>query len=182
MSHSRTRTTCFGFATAASLSLAWAAPALAQEVVRKGNEGSFAQPGELGVGLGAGTLATGVTAKYFFNSRNALQALVGVYGSLLFGGRGYSGGVDYIREMPTLLRGNAATVNWNFGAGAGVISYSHQRQDATLFSLSGVLGLGVQFRGAPLEVVAEWRPSVTFGQYQAGAKLSESGGALRWYF
>ena len=136
---------------------------------------SHAEPirttGRFGLGLGSGTIANGLSAKYFMNQSNALQFNLGEFGG---GGvdrrwkhfAGFGFGVDYLYEMPTLVRaGNAFELAWNIGAGVGV---GIDDQDdghghgADHFALAAafVLGLEFNFIPVPIDLVLEFRPGL----------------------
>ncbi len=135
-------------------------------------------PGRFGLGIGTGTLANGLSAKYFMNKKNALQFNLGE-----FGGRGYNrrwgrwGGfgfsADYLFEMPAIARaGDAFELGWNIGAGLGVgfdnDDYDHKDKhyhDYTAFAASFVLGLEFNFIPIPLDIVIEYRPGLLLAPY-----------------
>ena len=136
------------------------------------------KPGRFGLGIGSGTLANGLSAKYFMNKKNALQFNLGT-----FGGRGYDsrwgrwGGfgfsADYLFEMPAIARaGDAFELAWNLGAGLGVgfdnHDYEHKDKryhDYTAFAASFVLGLEFNFIAIPLDIVVEYRPGLLLVPY-----------------
>lgn len=113
--------------------------------------------GTVGVGLGGGTTGAGLSAKVFLSDASAIQAVAGPWGGWGNGGLGLS--ADYLYEMPTLVEGDAAELAWNVGAGAGVGIFS---QTATLgVGVAGVLGLEVAFKPVPLDLVVEYRPTLS---------------------
>src|SRR4051812_30587472 len=76
-----------------------------------------------GLGLGSGTIANGLSMKYFMGG-SALQGVVGIWGGGGFGERfRHAGGVavsaDYLFEMPSLAASQYFTLDWSFGLGAG---------------------------------------------------------------
>lgn len=139
--------------------------------------------GRFGIGLGGGTLTSGVTGKLYLDDRNAIQAVVGTYGGYFANNYGFSVGADYLRVMPDIVRGTFAALNWNVGAGVSTISLSrYAYANETILGASGILGLGLELKAVPVEVVVEWRPSIFSGTYLSGVYLGETGGAVRWYF
>lgn len=112
--------------------------------------------GTVGVGLGGGTTGAGLSAKVFLSDASAVQAVAGPWGGWGGGGIGLNG--DYLLEMPTIVEGDMAELAWNIGAGAGVGIFS---RTATLGAgVSGVAGLELAFKPAPIDLVVEYRPTI----------------------
>lgn len=131
----------------------------------------------LGVGLGGGTTTSGLTAKYYLGKRSAVQVFLGqrfAYGNSI--------GADYILEFPTLAQGAPGRLFWGVGAGVGLLLYNRTGDTANVLGLSGVLQLGWHFRQFPLELIADWRPTLFVGDYAGGLWFGGGGGAVRWYF
>lgn len=135
-----------------------AAPASAKPVRTAGN---------FGLGLGSGTMANGLSAKYFAATSHALQFNLGVFGGggidnrwHRFGGLGLS--ADYLFEMPTLVKaGRAFELAWNIGAGVGVGLDDHDGgDDVVAFAASFVLGLEFNLIPVPIDIVLEYRPGL----------------------
>lgn len=135
-------------------------------------------PGRFGLGIGMGTLANGLSAKYFIDKENALQFNLGEFGGRGFDRRwGHWGGIgfsaDYLFEMPAIARaGNAFELAWNIGAGLGIgfdnDDYEHKHKhyhDYTAFAASFVLGLEFNFIPAPIDIVIEFRPGLLLVPY-----------------
>jgi hypothetical protein len=135
-------------------------------------------PGRFGLGIGMGTLANGLSAKYFIDRKNALQFNLGEFGGRgykhryrKFGGIGFS--VDYLFEMPTIATaGRAFELNWNLGAGLGIgfddDDYVHKDDrynDYFAMAAAFVLGLEFDFIPIPLDIVLEFRPSLLLVPY-----------------
>ena len=127
-------------------------------------------PGRFGLGLGSGTLTNGLSAKYFMSREDALQFNLGEFGGHGFRHRwhrfdGVGVGIDYLREMPDIVRaGRAFDLAWNFGGGLGLGFDDHDDtdHDDVAFALAFVLGLEFNFIPIPLDIVLEWRPSLLF--------------------
>ena len=119
--------------------------------------------GGFGLGLGSGTIANGLSMKYFMGG-SALQGVVGVWGG---GGVDqrfrHTGGLavsaDYLFEMPTLARSPYFTLDWSFGLGAGFGVETFSNGSPGLAG-SGVAGLEFNFTRIPLDVVIEYRPTL----------------------
>jgi len=126
-------------------------------------------PGRFGLGIGSGTIANGLSAKYFVDSKNALQFNLGSFGGRgfdnrwkRFGGVGFS--ADYLFEMPTIVTASRAfDLAWNIGAGIGLgfddNDYKDHR-DYFALAASFVLGLEFNFIPIPLDIVLEFRPGL----------------------
>lgn len=144
-----------------------AAPAAAQ------SGAAFAQPGKFGLGVGGSSRANGITGKYYFTDRIAVQASAGAWFPY-----GVSLDVDGLYDMPSFYRNDAFSLNWYLGAGVG--SGFFDRNGG--LGLHGFGGVGFQLAKLPLEVTAELGPSFFFGNYDWGGFRLEGGGAVRWYF
>lgn len=138
--------------------------------------GSIGKDSTFGIGLGGGTLTSGVTGKYYLGETTALQAVVGI------NGWGMSFGADFIKEFGALYTAPAGRLFWGAGAGGGVIMYSLGTQSAAIVGVSGVVQLGWHFNSFPIEVVSDWRPTFLVGDYIGGLYLGGGGGAVRWFF
>lgn len=125
------------------------------------------KPGRFGLGIGSGTIANGLSAKYFVDSKNALQFNLGTFGGRgidrrwsRFHGLGVS--ADYLFEMPTIAKaGNAFELAWNLGVGIG-LGFDDYDRDRDYFALAAsfVLGLEFNFIPIPIDIVLEFRPGV----------------------
>jgi len=137
-------------------------------------------PGRFGLGIGAGTLANGLSAKYFIDNSNALQFNLGAFGGRgwdnrwhYFGGFGFS--MDYLFEMPTIAKaGQAFELAWNIGAGLGIgyddddyIYKKDRYNDYFALAASFVLGLEFDFIAIPIDIVIEFRPGFLLVPYVA---------------
>ena len=117
-----------------------------------------------GLGLSAGEPA-GVTAKYWFNRTNALDAAVG-YG--FFPHKGVAVFVDYLYHLHTLVPAGNVPFKLVFylgvGGKLGVWNYDRKGEDDSGVGL-GVrmpFGLTMIFVQAPFDVFLEITPSVAF--------------------
>jgi len=128
-------------------------------------------PGRFGLGLGMGTLANGLSAKYFIDRQHALQFHLGEFGG---GGpryrwhrfRGLALGADYLFEGPRIVRaGKAFDLAWNIGGGVGLgfgdryYGFSETRSRLAC-AVAFVAGLEFNFIPIPLDIVLEWRPGL----------------------
>jgi hypothetical protein len=137
----------------------------------------FAQPGRIGLGLGATDLATGVSGKFFLTHRVALQGIVGFWYGY---GRdaGLNIGLDAIVEMPKLWSNDVASLNWNAGGGATFALFG----PGAWGGFQAIGGLGLQLRPVPLEFVLELRPTFLFGEPPGVDFFFGVGAAIRFFF
>lgn len=151
--------------------------------------------GQIGLGLGKGTLASGLTGKFYMSPGTALQAHAGYtagwgWGSCR-GGRGrydydcgsYYGfglNVDMLGNVAHLVNASAGRLSVNVGGG-GALS-SGGPFGTGLFAANGVAELGWHFSAVPVELAADWRPFIGFGSGGAFFSLFDFGFSARWYF
>lgn len=113
--------------------------------------------GSLGVGLGSGTWANGLSARYNLTAGTAVQANAGNYAA--YGkakSLGFALSADYIAYRHTLKRAGPVDIGYNLGVGVGLGAFSN----ATLVRAAGVAGLEFNLNKFPLDVVLEFRPNV----------------------
>jgi len=148
--------------------------------------------GNFGLGLGKGTLASGITGKYYMSADTALQGHLGYTpgwgwgrcerGPYDYDCRGYYGfglNIDYMYTFSNLVEGGAGRL-FASGGGGGAISSSGPFGGGAI-AVNGVLELGFHFNEVPIELVADWRPFFAFG----GAPLPgffDFGFSARFYF
>ncbi len=149
-----------------ALTLLAASPALADMHGKK-----------LGVGVGGGTIANGLTAKYYLTENTALQVMLGQRFR-----HGVSVGADYVMEFAPLAKGGAGRLFWGAGVGAGLLLYDVGVNQSNIIGVSGIVELGWHFQALPLELIVDWRPTYFIGDYLDGLWLGGGGGAIRWYF
>jgi hypothetical protein len=142
--------------------LAFSLVLFAGAVAARADEGGRRGQG-FGLGLGSGTIANGVSMKYFMGGA-ALQGVVGVWGGGGIDGRfrhahGVAVGADYLFEMPSLAASQYFTLDWSFGLGAGFAVASASGHEPGLAG-SGIAGLEFNFTRVPLDVVVEYRPTL----------------------
>lgn len=150
---------------AMALTFLVASPVMAQE-------GSTARPDGFGIGLGSGSMSSGLSAK-IHRGGTAFQGVVGCgYG---YYGRGYYSGwcnslgvsIDVLKNMPIFVDADVVQLAWNIGAG-GSLAIGNR------FAVGGqfVAGLEFLFPSVPLDLVLEWRPSLGFhSHYDGGGRL-----------
>ncbi|MDE0882511.1 MAG: hypothetical protein OSB21_07955 [Myxococcota bacterium] len=134
----------------------------------------------LGLGVGFGTLMSGVSVKQYLSPTTAVQGLFGNSGF------GLGGGADIVLTQATLWRNRDATIRWGVGAGIGFTSRGFLGGSGQFVDLTAVLELVLHIKSMPLEITTDFRPGILRG---VGAFSSSSflhlgggGGAIRWYF
>lgn len=143
-------------------------------------------PSKLGVGLGAATVPAGISLKKNLGGAMAAQGVVGAW-------RGYGRhygiytsafglGADLLWEQGPLGGGDALSLGWNIGAGAGV----GIANGTAIFGATGVLGLEFNFIAAPIDFVVEYRPGLYvgagYGDANIGWSFIDFTGHLRFWF
>jgi len=141
----------------------------------------FAQKGRFGVGLVAGSPASGLSARYYLTDRIAAQVLLGK----LSGYNGFSVGGNVLYEMPMLWQNADAVLTWNVGAGANWGKYEYYGYDIRVGFVSGNIGLGLELKRRPVEVILSLRPGYLFAEADlvgsiGGASMGGEFGV--WYF
>jgi hypothetical protein len=164
----------------------------ASEAEAKGKGGGVRTPGNLGIGIGSGTLASGVSLKYM-NGDTAFQGNIGIYGR---GRDRYFGrsrnwlalGFDYLFEMNSLTGPGDVELAWSIGPGVG-LALRDDLEDWDL-SISGVIGLEILFNVVPIDLVLEYRPSIFINDERGRFRnergvyidIVEFGAHLRFFF
>ena len=125
--------------------------------------GAGRRNGGFGIGLGSGTIANGVSMKYYMGG-SALQGVVGFWGGGGINDRfhhvdGVAVSFDYLFEMPSLARSQYFTLDWSFGLGAGFGVETFEKHSPGLAG-SGIAGLEFNFTRIPLDLVVEYRPTL----------------------
>lgn len=142
--------------------------------------------GSVGLGLGAGTVANGLSLKYYFGAAGSLQMNVGAWGGGGSKGRfkSFKGGavsVDYLYEMPVIVRSrNVFVLAWNMGLGLGAGSAGFGDDDAGL-AAAFVAGLEFLFVKVPIDLVIEFRPAILVVP-EVGFDLVDFTAQVRYYF
>lgn len=109
-------------------------------------------PGSVGVGLGAGTLASGISGKLFISEALAAQALLGI-GGYKNNAAGLSGGLDLLVEMPAIADTPDIELGWNLGVG-GALGVGN----GLFVGAAGVAGIEAALKPVPLDLTLEYRP------------------------
>jgi hypothetical protein len=139
---------------------------------------------KLGLGLGGGTVNSGLAGKLFLSDKLALQGVVGQYF-----GYGFGADVDAVQELGSLFKHEAGELVWGAGAGVGLTTWETVvgYDQSSSLSVSGIGQLAWRFHAIPAEATLEWRPSVFLNSVPGFSNDSQlflygSGGAVRWFF
>ncbi|TNF24292.1 MAG: hypothetical protein EP329_25200 [Deltaproteobacteria bacterium] len=120
--------------------------------------------GKIGLGLGSGTLANGLSAKWYMGTDHALQFNLGSFGGGGIDHRwhrvaGFAAGVDYLLELPDIVTaGNAFVLGWNAGVG-GALGVADGHADLAV-AVAGIVGLEFRIIPVPIDIVLEFRPGL----------------------
>ena len=137
--------------------------------------------GKFGIGIGGGTGVSGVSMKYWLDSSQALQGVVGIWGL----GRGHGGSVlglngDYLWEGPSLFKNGVIDIGWNLGLGP-FLGVGLGEADAFWLGVNGVLGIEFNFVPVPIDITLEYRPGLSIFP-DVDADLINFGGHIRYFF
>ncbi len=138
-------------------------------------------PGRMGIGIGSGTYANGLSLKYYAAESMALQFNLGTVGGSGsdrfsdFGGIAASG--DVLIENGPLLASALLNLDWNYGIGAGIASHN----DNLAVAASGIVGLELNLNVLPIDLVLEYRPSLSISP-DVDLEIVDFTGHLRFYF
>lgn len=128
----------------------------------------------IGLGLGWGTFAAGITGKFYMDSTSAIQghlgstAEIGHYGHYHnhdhdahdhHHGEGLGLSIDYVYEPNALATAPAGRLFWGIGGGGAIFGGGGHGG----LAINGVAELGWQFSQVPIELVLDYRPFIAFG-------------------
>lgn len=137
------------------------------------NAQDFRQTGKFGIGFGAGTLATLLSAKYFMSPTLSLQANVGPlrYGwrsGCYYERRGYNYcrgfgeaialSADLLSERPEIVGNGDLSLAWHIGGGLGAAIWN--RAPNLDLAAAFVVGLQLNLAVIPIDLVLEYRPKI----------------------
>lgn len=157
----------------------------------QGNHGmAIRNGGNLGLGVGSGTLAHGLSLKYFTDSNFAIQGNIGYWRGRYwgkckgdycdyYGGNSFAVSVDAIFEQGTLAGNSNVELAWNLGLGGGLGLSEYN--DSVGAAVAGVIGLELLINVIPIDVVIEYRPNILVVPGVA-LDLVNFTGHIRYYF
>ena len=137
------------------------------------------KPGTFGIGIGGGTVSSGLSVKYYMGGSFAVQGNVGFLGAGRdrFGGNGVAVSLDGLLEQNALFKNGFVSIDWNLGLGAGV----GVGGDVLVLAAAGVIGLEFNFIPVPIDFVVEYRPTLQILD-NINLKPIDFSGHLRYYF
>lgn len=132
-----------------------------------------------GVGLGGGTAASGISAKFNLGTGASLQLVAGGagYANNDFGSTALGVNLDFLLELPTITTVDGVfDLNWEAGIGGWAWI-----GDPFWFGANGVLGLQFNLIPIPLDIVLEYRPALRVIP-DIGVEVVDFGAHVRFYF
>lgn len=141
--------------------------------------------GNVGFGVGGGTMVSGLDMKYWFNPETSFQATAGWYDL----GRGFDDiviglDVDFLLEIPPITRSEDLDIG--FAIGVGGIGASGGGVD--LVGANVIAALTFNIDAVPFDISLDYRPTVFFIDEIEGIDedfrldLAEFGGHIRYWF
>lgn len=133
------------------IALGWASIAEAAPPIRNG--------GNVGLGLGVGTLTAGLDIKYWFNPYSSFQTTIGIYGPRTFDPDALVLGadLDFLIEPPAFVKTEGFDLGMNIGLGATVAT-GFEALD--IVGAHPVVGLAFHIDAVPIDVVIDYRPTL----------------------
>lgn len=133
---------------------------------------SLRHSGNFGLGFGGGSFSGasfggGLSGKYWLSDTSAVQATISGTGSGFNVGYNTSSSAisaDYLIEMPIITSKDELELAWNAGPGVGVSQWSYGNYRATTLGVSGVVGLEINLKVIPIDIVVEYRPLILLGE------------------
>ncbi len=146
------------------------------------------QTGNFGIGLGVGTFASLISAKYFLSPSLSLQGNLGPYRYNWYcnnrrrcgrwGGDSLALSADILAERGPLVGNSDISLGWQIGGGAGVGFYGGG--GGADLAVAFVTGLQLNIHALPIDLVLEWRPKVILnGPF---FDFWDATGHVRYYF
>jgi hypothetical protein len=136
--------------------IAWlAAPVMVFAALTVAPREARAESGAFGLGIVIGS-PTGISAKYYLNDRNSIDAAIG---GAFVGSHGLSFHADYLWLPAVLARESAFDLGLYVGVGARILEHNRKdnRDDDLHVGVRGPVGLVFDFGsgGVPIDVFAE---------------------------
>lgn len=145
---------------------------------------AFAQraPNGFGIGIGAGTIAGGLSIKTGsggFHFQGVIGPWRGHGPKWRYGADSIGVSGDFLYEQPALASGSVLSLGWNYGIGAGV-GVGDWR--GAIIGVTGVVGLEFNFVPAPIDVVIEYRPGIYIGNDALALEFVDFTPHVRFWF
>ena len=160
--------------------LASVAPTARADDEHPGEKGRSVDKGVFGIGIILGE-PTGITAKLYLRSDQAIQAAVGG----AFAHSGFQGTVDYLFHPWILQDTESFVLPLYLGPGLRIIDYSGgMNGDHAALGLRAVVGLLFDFKTVPLDAFIEVAPigEYAFGKGYGWDVWFNAGAGVRYYF
>ncbi|GEM_PF-2474940 len=139
------------------------------------SSGQIGQGKNIGVGLGGGSIVSGLTLKGYFSDQVAGQLFIG---GGAYGGFGFGVDGDIVFEFATIAEAeNAGRLFLGAGGGAGFVF----NRFFSAGSVNALFEMGWHFYDVPIELVIDYRPTFYFGGFNA-AGFGGFGGFVPWGF
>lgn len=119
------------------------------------------EEGHLGLGLGIGALAYGLSGKYYLGPTSAIQANMGTQltSSRTKNGDIFALGADYLFELGAFASANDIDLALGVGPGLGV---AISTLGYVAFDLNACFSAQILFHELPLDFVFEYRPAIRY--------------------
>lgn len=119
------------------------------------------EKGHLGLGMGIGALAYGLSGKYYLGPDGAIQANMGTQltSSRQRNGDMFALGADYLFEFGAFASANDIDLALGVGPGLGV---AISTLGYVAFDLNACFSTQILFHELPLDFVVEYRPALRF--------------------
>lgn len=129
------------------------------------------EPTHLGMGLGIGSLAYGVSAKYYIDSTGSIQGNMGIQPTQSRSRNGdiFAIGADYLFEFGAFASAN--NIDLALGVGPGV-SVAVTTLGYAAFDVNACFSAQILFHELPLDFAFEYRPAL---RYKSTALYDERG-------
>ena len=143
--------------------------------------------GNLGIGVGAGTLATGLSLKYFLSDDTSIQANAGFWRGCFGCSSRYRSNyyreavaisVDFLLERGPIVGDNQLSLDWEIGAGGGL---GFGDNGGLGLGVAGVAGLQLNIHALPIDIVVEFRPTIVIVP-DVYFNIVDFTGHVRYYF
>ncbi len=154
-------------------------------------QGKIGNDKNIGLGLGRGTLTSGITGKFYLDNRSAIQLYLGNLGGWYDerryddcrGSCGIALSGDYVYEFEDLVNEDVGRLFLGGGGGGFLYNYATFGRYAGGYSGAGIHGvfeLGWHFNEFPLELAIDIRPAFDIGRFRG--LFIDGGGSIRIFF
>jgi len=128
-------------------------------------------PGQLEAGVRVG-LPLGVTGRYYFTERSAVEAIVGLYNRTA----SLTALYQYHWDLSALT---VPGFGWYAGGGAHIGTRRIDGSGTFLAGVDGIAGINYVFEKIPLNLSLDWKPAIHF---TTSSELADFGVSARYIF